>query len=236
MEYHDKDTADEILFVKFPGQIRDWQVRCVCGGSRQTCNGGWMKDMDDAAVPIMTKMIRGESTRLSPEHQRVIAGWAVLKQMVADYDKVNFAATTHHTQRKRLMATRLPPLKGWGVWIGHYERRNWRPEWVGRPLLSLSRKQLARRRHLRPTYQNQNAVTQVVGKMLIHVIHAPLPNLVAGWRFAAPEGGPLTGTLLRIWPMQDNASILWPPRALSDSDASLISQAFSDYCVKVGRN
>lgn len=230
-EYLDK--PEDSLMLKFPGQIRDWQVKCVCGGTQQSCNGGWMKDIDDAAIPIMSPMIRGEETRLTTSDQHLIASWAALKVMVAEYDKVNFTAATHHTHRKKLWKSGTPPTKGWGVWIGHYERKTWRAQWVSRPMLNLSAAQHSRRNSISPTYFNQNATTQILGKMLIHVIHAPIPHVIDGWRFTTPKGNPTFGAVYKIWPPQGDASIKWPPRALTDADGHLIANAFYDYCIRV---
>ena len=49
VEYLDKT---DIRFLKLPGQLRDWQIRCVCEGTHETCNGGWMKEIEDRAKPI----------------------------------------------------------------------------------------------------------------------------------------------------------------------------------------
>ena len=106
---------------KFPGAMRDWQIRCVCGGTQQTCNGGWMKHIEDAARPALARLIRGESTRLQVTEQRIVATWAVLKSMISEYHPGE-NQTTHHGHRRELMRRKLPPARGWGVWIGYYER------------------------------------------------------------------------------------------------------------------
>jgi hypothetical protein len=120
---------DETTTRKLSGQLRDWQIKCVCGGSHLTCNGGWMKGIEDQAKPILVPLILGNANRLQPGDQAIIATWAIPKVMVSEYDSISHV-TTHWTQRRRMRTRQLPPEKGWGVWIGHYERVNWSPEWI----------------------------------------------------------------------------------------------------------
>jgi hypothetical protein len=45
----------DFVFVKRPGDVRDWQVLCVCAA----CNNGWMRrQIDDRARPIMIPLIQ----------------------------------------------------------------------------------------------------------------------------------------------------------------------------------
>jgi hypothetical protein len=101
------------------GDIQDWKVRCVC---ERTCNNGWMrKRIDEPARQVLIPLIEGRETRISPDQQRVIASWATLKAMVAEYDE-SAHVITHHKQRRYLMNRLEPPKKGWAVWIGHHVR------------------------------------------------------------------------------------------------------------------
>jgi hypothetical protein len=98
----------EFIFVKRPGDVRNWQVLCVCA----TYNNGWMRQkIDERARPIMIPLIQGQQARLSPDQQRIISTWAVMKAMVAKYADFEYV-TTHHTQRKYLMKHHLPPRHG----------------------------------------------------------------------------------------------------------------------------
>ena len=103
-EYPDK--RHPTIVTKMPGQIRDWKVYCVCGGTHLTCNGGWMREIEDRARPILIPLIKGEEIRLSPADQSVIAAWAALKAIVGEYDE-RMPVTVHHTHRKYLMIPRL---------------------------------------------------------------------------------------------------------------------------------
>lgn len=222
------DRSDHIV-QKLPGAIRDWQVKCVCGGFQHSCNSGWMKGIEDAAKPILKPLILGQQTRISPSSQQIIATWASLKNMVAEYG-LGGHITVHHTQRKRMMTIQLPPASRWGVWIGHYERMEWKPEWVSRPLLIVPEKQLAKLTNREPSYFNSNCTTQIIGKLFIHVIHTPMPNLIGRVRFDLPDGG----SLYRIWP-PSVFDISWPGQVMTDRDANTAATDFATRALGIGR-
>jgi len=218
--YPDKDAR---RLVKLPGQVRDWQIKCVCGGNDSTCNNGWMRKIEDRAKPILVPLIQGKPTRLSEEAQATIASWAVLKTMVAEYD-VNGQVTTHWTHRRMIRDRQLPPSKGWGVWIGYYQRVNWRPQWSSSAFLVQSRRMVARYGIRTPTHFNGNSTTQVIGNLFIQVIHFPMPDtFIRQWQFPR-----LTGSILRIWPTS-GYFLRWPSLALSDDDADRIANAVAKY-------
>jgi hypothetical protein len=214
---------DERRLVKLRGQVRDWQVKCVCGGLHSTCNNGWMRGIEDSARPIIIPLILGKPTRLSDKAQAIIATWAVLKTMVAEYDRAGHV-TTHWTHRRMMRNHHLPPSKGWGVWIGHYQRVNWMPEWSSSAFLIQSRHRVARYGIRNPTFFNGSSVTQVIGHLFIQVIHFPMPDGIIGtWRFP-----PTKGSILRIWP-PSAYYLRWPNSALSDMDADRIANAVAQF-------
>ena len=111
------DRSDRFL-IKRPGDIRDWKIPCVC---ERVCNNGWMRRcVENKARPIMIPLINGDATlkgattRIFPHQQKIIATWAILKAMVAEYDPQSWV-TTHHTQRKYLKRIAAPPPRGWAV-------------------------------------------------------------------------------------------------------------------------
>lgn len=225
-EYLDRS---ELVDGKLPGAMRDWQVKCVCGGTRQTCNGGWMKDIEDEAMPVLVPLIQGKRARLSPKDQQIIATWASLKSIISEYG-LGGHVTVHPSQRRRMMRKGLPPASRWGVWIGYYERKKWVPEWIGRPLSILPEERFAKRSSRVPTHFNSNATTQVIGRLFIHVIHTPMPGLIERWRFSLPHGG----SLFRIWPAAEY-SINWPGQVMTDKDADVAATAFAMRVVETAR-
>lgn len=47
-------------------------VRAVC----EPCNGGWMSQLEEQAIPVVGPMVRGESFRLDMESQLTLTRWA----------------------------------------------------------------------------------------------------------------------------------------------------------------
>jgi hypothetical protein len=105
------DKTDFINDLRMSGPVRDWQIKCVCGGTNNSCNNGWMRGIENAANPIMTPLIRGDAALLSPADQTTIATWAVLKAMVVHHEFIP------RKMRKKFATTRHPSPE-WSVWIG----------------------------------------------------------------------------------------------------------------------
>jgi hypothetical protein len=221
----DKDNR---RLAKLPGQVRDWKIKCVCGGDHTTCNNGWMRSIEDQAKPILAPLILGSAATLTTHDQAVIATWAVLKVMVAEYDR-NFHVSTHWTHRRWIKDHKSVP-RGWGVWIGHFQRTNWKPEWISSAFLLQTPRMIDRYGIRMPTFYNGSAVTQVIGNLFIQVIHFPMPDtLIRRWKFSPTEG-----SIFRIWP-QTPYLLRWPHKVLSDNDADRIANAVSQLAMDTAR-
>jgi hypothetical protein len=108
--------ASETKATKQGGDVHDMQVHCVCGGDSKSCNNGWMRNLENLARPILTPLMNGIEVRLSPERQKIVAGWAALKAMVAEFDDLGHVTTTL-AERDHMRLFRLPPDRGWGIWL-----------------------------------------------------------------------------------------------------------------------
>lgn len=213
------DGVVESAEFKMPGEMRDWQIECVCGGGPTTCNNGWMRDLDNLAEPIMKPLILGDRATLGEADQKIIATWAILKVMVVHHRIV------HHARRKQMRAVR-EPMAGWSVWIGNYHRQNYKLEWQSRPFPVLPNKTYAKRRSRNVSLRGTNCVatTQIIKNLFIHVVYCPMEDFGTRWRFTNPQGGPLSGHLIRIWPTRWG-HIFWPEKALTDADAFFAADA-----------
>ncbi|HXR94829.1 MAG TPA: hypothetical protein VN718_03065 [Rhizomicrobium sp.] len=210
-------NRDNLWVTKMPGALRDWQIKCVCGPN---CNNGWMRQrIEEPAKPVLEKLMHGDQFRLSAKDQERVAAWAVLKAIIAEYD-VGDHITTHHMQRKYLMRRFLPPRRNWAVWIGDFDRKDWKPEWISAALFGIPNPGPNTDLNKTPTYFNGHSTTQVLGKLFIQVLSLPIPGFVERWRFAMPDGG----QLIRIWP-PTLFSLKWPGPAMSDREADLTSSA-----------
>ena len=122
--FENRVTAN-IMSLIARGTYEDRQIRCVC---ERTCNNGWMrKAVEDRARPILLPLIKGDLVRITPAQQELIATWATMKAMVAEWT-ICGNVTTNHMQRKRMMWRQLPPERNWGVWIGRFLTDTGKPE------------------------------------------------------------------------------------------------------------
>jgi hypothetical protein len=228
--YYDRDETRD---ARLPGQLRDWQVKCVCGGTHMTCNSGWMKEIEDKAKPILVPLIEGKRSLLSLDDQITIATWAVLKSIVSEYHLTS-KVSTHWAQRRLMKHRKQPPANGWRVWIGHFARKHWKPEWISNSFFVASKAIQSRRGLREPTYFNASSTTQVIGKLFIQVIHLPGPlalgNDTREWRVPPPTCGVLT----KIWP-RPHMILSWPQPALSDLDADTIASAMQKFLSVVSK-
>jgi len=58
------------------------KIRCLC---RTRCNQGWMKQLEEAVIPLVGKMGSGKPTTLDVLQQWTVARWAVAKAMVWEH-------------------------------------------------------------------------------------------------------------------------------------------------------
>jgi len=225
-------TAEQVTF-KMPGPMRDWQIKCVCGGGKATCNNGWMRELDEKVEAVAARLMRlppeeDRPFRVSEDDQKIIATWAIMKVMVVHHNIV------HHTQRKQMLA-KIEPPDGWGVWIGYYKRGGkWNGEWLPRPFSVLPDEILAQRRS-KIEKANSLATTIVFQNLFFHVAYCRDRRFVTKWRFSGNiAGGPIRGNLYRIWPPLGH-SIVWPGKVLTDQDAAVISDAILNGVMTVAR-
>lgn len=203
------ERTDFLDDLRLPGPLRDWQIKCVC---EKRCNNGWMREIENAAIPIMTPLIKGEPKTLSPHDQKVIATWAVLKAMVAHHPFIS-------ERKRKLFAAKKEPQADWFVWIANYPRQDGGPAWDSRPFA-------LGRQTGRSATPNCHASTQTLHRLFVHVVNCIDHEFIHRWTFTRPGGGsPIVGNIVPIWP-PTNISVTWPPpHSLTDLDAKVVSGA-----------
>jgi hypothetical protein len=168
---HDRIESGKLTVKRFGGDIHDMQVKCVCGGGSNSCNNGWMRRLENSAKPVLVPLMNGEAMRLSIEQQRIVAGWAALKAMVAEHDSVGHV-TTSQAERDHLMATRLPPALGWAIWIGYFGRKHWPGHLGSNPFAYWPEPERAHLLGVATTDFNGQSSFQVVKKLFIQIVTA----------------------------------------------------------------
>ena len=107
------------------GDPRSRRVLCVCGsqtygGTRQGCNDGWMKGIQDQVKPIVLPMIEGAASKLNTRQQRLLAAWIAMAVICSEYSDLDSLAI-RQKDREWLFRKHAPPSNNWKIWIGHYE-------------------------------------------------------------------------------------------------------------------
>jgi hypothetical protein len=80
---------------KVDGDPRARQVRQVC----KICNGGWMKEMQDAAKPIALPIILGGRAVLSAVNQKTLVIWILMTVMTSEFSDAEFAGIPDSDRR-----------------------------------------------------------------------------------------------------------------------------------------
>lgn len=196
------------------GNVATWQMRCVC----KTCNGGWIKRVEDAAFPALKAMILGLPRVIEPAEQRAVATWAGI---VATMNERRFPPdqTTVPTADRRYMweHEELPP-QTWRVWTGFYSGVRWSWRIQHHPGAAIRKADLVGVDVLN-TKNMQHSVL-VVGRMLVQVTSLPFPEAERAYRGRSAQG------LYRIWPAP-TVGRLWPPGVvLDDADADFFGQMY----------
>ncbi|MBP0438408.1 hypothetical protein [Tianweitania sediminis] len=74
-----------------------------------------MKAIEDAVIPVLGPIVQGESVKLSPDQQKLVATWAAIRAAVYDRDDKKVSAVTQ-LDRDHLFHSRFPP-ESWLIWI-----------------------------------------------------------------------------------------------------------------------
>jgi hypothetical protein len=200
------DRTDFTGGLRLPGSLRDWQIKCVCTTS---CNNGWMREIENAAIPVMTPLIGGQQTILSPADQKSIATWAVLKAIVAHH---NFIPR----RKRKQFASKREPQAEWSLWIGYYPNHTPGPVWDSRPF------PLGTNQREGPASPNCHATTLILNQLLIHVVNFAEKDF--SLVFKGRDGSAPSGNIVPIWP-PTNISVHWPPRPLTEQDVDVVSSS-----------
>jgi len=203
--------------IKRNGDVHDLQVKCVC---ETRCNNGWMREIENKAIPVLTSLIKGEETRLSPEQQKIIATWVAIKVTILEYDRGGKRVSSA-IQRRRLMKNRRPPRRGWKIWIGTLDY-TWEHS-IATNYLSLLLKPAKKDA---PVRFNSQTAAYALGKFFVYVVRSPRELVIERWSHAIS----IDSRLRRIWP-PSGFSLSWPPMALHSSHANHIADSFKNWAL-----
>ena len=185
------------------GGAKTIKLRVVC----RSCNHGWMRDLEDAARPILTPLIVGNPIVLGVEDQKVLAEWIALKVILLEQSNkpevvITQAERTAFCENRTIPANMRIRLAicGEGSWRSATVRTS---TWVS-PLSKFT--------SVKPG-MNVQVSTVGVGDLLIHSSICNSPG------FDIDEVVPVNERIYRLWPLSGD-ELNWPYRQGYMSSAS----------------
>ena len=157
----------------------------------RACNGGWMRETDEAARPALAAFATDEPITLGPQEQEQLAFWAMktlLALLTTEHEAFRFPTDDHY---RELFESRAP-LSGSQVWLGanvHGE-----PAWAGSHTLDFGE----------PMAEMKGfGASMSFGYAVMHaIVHGSSAHRIQ-LRYDAHR------SLAQIWPTQPEAT--WPP-------------------------
>ncbi len=195
------------------GDPRSRRLRVVC----ESCNNGWMSQLQERIKPILVPLLKGESVRLRRSAQIALATWSTMFAMVAEY--VFPDSVVSPPRELRLFKDNQHPLDNWQFWIGRYVRGRWVPHAVRNLLAFIPAKQFTQREREGLIPFNTQELTFTVGQLYIRAFSSSLPRIKKPWVIPKECGD----AMVRIWPL-DADKVRWPPsRTLDDREAEIVA-------------
>jgi hypothetical protein len=184
------------------------------------CNNGWMSDIQQVAKPILLPLIVGEDAVLTKKHQAIIASWAAMAIMTAEYLNRELIAIAAEDRAHLYNFRKLP--NNWRVWVGNYKRERWIGRYVHSsfPVIDENSPEISGGSLTKP---NTQTTVFVVGRLFFFAMSSQVVD-ISQWLDVAIR---LPSKLVCIWP--PSGAIAWPPPAtLSDRDADNLSELLMD--------
>jgi hypothetical protein len=198
------------------GDALDLKVKRVCGG----CNSGWMSQLEEAAKPLLTPLILGEPVTTTADERRLLATWALLRVIMAEYtDPRQVAVPEAH--RRWIFKERRPPRHGVYLWVAGYSGDDSAGLYRHAPIATHKDKW---GRGFRPERVNAYGVTFGIYKVIFQVFGATTAPRGGG---DLQQGGDLAASTSRIWPPTRGAAMLPVGKPLSPSQLDSFANVFA---------
>ena len=199
---------------KMSGDPKSRKLRIVCN----KCNNGWMSDLQNATKPILTPLLHHQQITLSEQRQRQLATWVAMTVICAEYLQPA-SVSIPVTARRWLFTNRTAP-DNMRIWIGNFDRQNWRADWAHNSL-RISQNEGRYPWTVNPDgtpRPNTQTTTYVAGKLYVHVFTCPFPEILN----SATLTGPVDRALVQIWPIR-HSFIAWLLPVLADRQADTLA-------------
>lgn len=197
------------------GRSAHIRVKYLC----ETCNNGWMSDLEKEAQPVIRPLMNDISVPLDRWQQYLIALWTIKTAMVFECTIPARERFYSKADRDRLLTAFAPP-DGTSMWLGRFERSN------------LSFIQAVR---LFGTIPKANAplgegyvVTFALARLAIQILTVRRkPEHRSARVTLAVKPGPWERKLSQIWPIKP--PMYWPPaRSFSEEGVQELCKRFTN--------
>lgn len=190
------------------------KVRCVC----QSCNNGWMSQLESKAKLFLQPLLMGESRSLYMDGQTTIALWSLKTAMVMEALDQPQQRAYAPREREQLRVLSVIPWRT-SVWLAT----------SADPSFFLSRKN----RHLIADDANNISgvsITMAFGHLALQVLTIRVPPEVGpNTRVTTNvQRGPWDQATVQIWPAR-SMPVTWPPPMGMNSEAGIdaLAERFS---------
>jgi hypothetical protein len=98
----------------------------------KTCNGGWMRDLENDFVALVGPQLRNEgATRLNPDAQERLATWAIKTGLLLQLYSIAIGGQNAYAPQDNLtwLKEHVSPPPGSEVWFGRYDAQNTKVHW-----------------------------------------------------------------------------------------------------------
>jgi hypothetical protein len=148
--------------TKRPGHLSTLKVRAVCEG----CNNGWMSQLEDAAKPILERMLRRERFILNEHNQTTLARWITVKTVVGEYAEEGLAVTPETDRHRIRIEGKIPDY--YSIYLGHYaeDKEN---AWM-RTSMTIAASKDGPSPSLNGLYGNTQSVAFLCGSVFLYVL------------------------------------------------------------------
>lgn len=172
------------------GHVYTKHIKVVC----RNCNSGWMGDIEETVIPILTPIIQGYFATLGPDEQCKLATWVALKVLVAEHDKYAMPVSTKPILKKFMKNHTVPDEMK--IWIGRHNVFAWSSGWWSRGLTMSSQPKMS----VRPLRKNIQTSAIGIGQLF---------TLAFFSRFSRVHLEIDNPFVFRIWPIASD-HIEWP--------------------------
>lgn len=196
----DSQSATEAQFAA-KGEEVSWigpevTVGCVC----QTCNNGWMSNLEVEAKPVLASSINDLALSLSPADQTTLSRWSMKTAMV--FETISGKNCYSPDEQQELRSSGALPVETF-VWLGRYAQSN---------ILCSEGRHLHENTSNKPTpFREGYVTTLLIRRLVIQVLilrrKPEFQEILAKLHIKA---GPWDKNLIQIWPI-GNRNLRWPP-------------------------